>query len=276
MDLKENQEKFFTYDRVHPWETVRLSFVETLLRKYNPGAKRVLDVGCGNCFVANSLTKKFRIKIAAVDNMFTPELMAKLRGQPVVQGIELFRSVEDIHDMDFDTVMLLDVIEHIEDDKTALRELLNSDRIKPGAVFIITVPAFSALFSEHDRRLGHYRRYTASQLCRLAGESGTEILDYGYFWGIPWDPAHCQLIRKTYEIVKKYPEFQENINVQTLYNLLNKSDSIPIKYKPFIEIMDTKFNETKNRIYDEKQHWIEDTLLAPIEVNEGFRSKFRK
>ena len=30
MDLKENQEKFFTYDRVHPWETVRLSFVETL------------------------------------------------------------------------------------------------------------------------------------------------------------------------------------------------------------------------------------------------------
>ena len=182
MDLKENQEKFFTYDRVHPWETVRLSFVETLLRKYNPGAKRVLDVGCGNCFVANSLTKKLGIQIAAVDNMFTPELMAKLRGQSAVQGIELFRSVEDIHDMDFDTVVLLDVIEHIENDESVLRELLNSDRIKPGAVFIITVPAFSALFSEHDRRLGHYRRYTASQLCRLAGESGTEILDYGYFF----------------------------------------------------------------------------------------------
>jgi len=182
MDLKENQEKFFTYDRVHPWETVRLSFVEKLLRKYNPVAKRVLDIGCGNCFVANSLIKKSGIQIAAVDNMFTPELIAKLRGQLTGQQIELFQNFADIHDRAFDTVMLLDVIEHIEDDKAALRELRNSDSVTPGAVFIITVPAFSALFSSHDRKLGHYRRYTASRLCRLAGESGTEIIDYGYFF----------------------------------------------------------------------------------------------
>ena len=91
MDLKENQEKFFTYDRVHPWETVRLSFVEKLLRKYNPGAKSILDIGCGNCFVANSLIKRSGLQIAAVDNMFTPELIAKLRGQLTGQQIELFQ-----------------------------------------------------------------------------------------------------------------------------------------------------------------------------------------
>lgn len=182
MDLKENQEKFFTYDRVHPWETTRLAFVEKLLHKYNPGAKQVLDIGCGNCFVANNLVKKYRIKVAAVDNMFTPELITKLREQLAGQQIEFFRSVEEIQDTVFDTVMLLDVIEHIENDKAFFCELLNSERVTPGAVFIITVPAFSALFSNHDRKLGHYRRYTAGRLYRLAGENGAEVMEYGYFF----------------------------------------------------------------------------------------------
>ena len=182
MDLKENREKFFTYDRVHPWETVRLAFVEKLLHQYSPDAKNVLDIGCGNCFVASSLTKQSRVQVTAVDCMFTPELIAKLHEQLAGRPIELFSSFEAIPGTAFDTVMLLDVIEHIEHDGAAFRELLNSDKIMPGAVFIITAPAFFRLFSSRDRKLGHYRRYTAGQLCRLAGENGAEVMDYGYFF----------------------------------------------------------------------------------------------
>ncbi len=182
MDLKENKEKFFSYDRAHPWETARLGFVERLLRKYNPGAKKVLDIGCGNCFVASSLAKKSQVQVAAVDRMFTPELTAQLREQLTGQQMEFFSSVEEVRDTAFDTVMLLDVIEHIENEETAFLELLNSSKVMPGAVFIITVPAFSLLFSDHDRKLEHHRRYNVGQLCRLAGENGAEIIDYGYFF----------------------------------------------------------------------------------------------
>jgi len=210
MDLKENREKFFTYDKVHPWETARLAFVEKLLHQYSPAAKNVLDIGCGNCFVASSLTQKYRIQVTAVDSMFTPELIAKLREQLAGRPIELFSSFEAVPDTAFDTVMLLDVIEHIEHDCTVFRELLNSDKIMPGAVFIITAPSFSPLFSSRDRKLGHYRRYTAAQLCQLAGENGAEIMDYGYFF------ASLLFIRILQKICEKIFPHQESESVSAV------------------------------------------------------------
>ena len=210
MDLRENRENFFIYNKVHPWETVRLAFVEKLLHQYNPDARNVLDIGCGNCFIASSLTKNSRIQVTAVDNMFTPELLAKLREQLAGRQIELFSSFEAVMDSAFDTVMLLDVIEHIEHDCTVFRELLNSDKISPGAVFIITAPVFSRLFSNHDRKLGHYRRYTVGQLCRLAGENGAEIMDYGYFF------ASLLFIRILQKICEKIFPHRESESVSAV------------------------------------------------------------
>ena len=62
----------------------------------------------------------------------------------------------------FDCVLYIDVLEHIEDDRGELRRA--AAHLKPGGSLVILCPAFMILFSEMDRALGHFRRYTKSTL----------------------------------------------------------------------------------------------------------------
>lgn len=66
---------------------------------------------------------------------------------------------------EWDVICACDVIEHIEDDGTAVQWIF--DHLRPGGLFFATVPAFQWLFSDHDRALGHFRRYEADAFDRL-------------------------------------------------------------------------------------------------------------
>jgi|GEM_PF-1652885 len=116
-----------------------------------------------------------------------------------------------------------------------------------------------------------YSIYNSIEPYQILGKC---ILDKGFFWGIPWDPGHMQIIRKTNDLLLKYPEFQENTNVITFYLELMKQDSIPLKYKPAVEILDKKFHTNKTWKYDESKPWVEDSLIKPIAVDSNFRSKY--
>lgn len=81
----------------------------------------------------------------------------------------------------FDFMMLMDVLEHVEDDVHVLRHAVS--HIRPGGFAFITVPAIPALTSSHDRFLGHYRRYTLTRLRRtIDAIAGLEpVLMHYYF-----------------------------------------------------------------------------------------------
>jgi hypothetical protein len=64
-----------------------------------------------------------------------------------------------------DAVILADVLEHVEDDRNFLRDIISW--LKEDAVIVITVPAYSFLWSEHDVILGHQRRYSKKSLHSL-------------------------------------------------------------------------------------------------------------
>jgi SAM-dependent methyltransferase len=67
---------------------------------------------------------------------------------------------------DFDAVLYLDVLEHIEDDHA---EVARAARLlRPGGALVVLAPAWPWLMSEFDRAIGHYRRYTRDALVRLA------------------------------------------------------------------------------------------------------------
>lgn len=72
-------------------------------------------------------------------------------------------SLDSYRGVDF--VTLLDVLEHQEDDREFLRRLV--ERMSPGAVLLLTVPAFSWLWSGWDMALGHHRRYDLPGLARV-------------------------------------------------------------------------------------------------------------
>src|SRR5262249_36598229 len=73
----------------------------------------------------------------------------------------------------FDSAVLINVLEHIEDDDGALREL--SARLKPGGRLILWVPAFKLLYSDFDRKIGHYRRYRMPGLKAQLTRAGYDV-----------------------------------------------------------------------------------------------------
>jgi SAM-dependent methyltransferase len=77
-----------------------------------------------------------------------------------------------------DSVTALDVIEHVENDRGALREMARV--LKPEGVLVVTVPAFQALWSDWDVALHHVRRYRRAQLVERLREAGFELLHCNY------------------------------------------------------------------------------------------------
>jgi len=92
----------------------------------------------------------------------------------------------------FDTVIYIDVLEHIEDDREALRRM--SAILQPGGVIVLLVPAFPALYGPIDKQLGHHRRYTRKSLRKLAAAAGLHVKSAHYMNAIGffgwWINAH--------------------------------------------------------------------------------------
>jgi SAM-dependent methyltransferase len=78
----------------------------------------------------------------------------------------------------FDSVVLVNVLEHIEDDAAALRDILGG--LRPGGTVVLFVPAFQALYSEFDRMVGHYRRYRRDVLAGMLAGAGFEVVEARY------------------------------------------------------------------------------------------------
>lgn len=79
----------------------------------------------------------------------------------------------------FDTVFALNVVEHIEDDATAIRNC--RFMLKARGTIVILVPAYQGLYNRFDKNLGHYRRYTKRSLEDLISNNGFEIIHRQYF-----------------------------------------------------------------------------------------------
>lgn len=87
----------------------------------------------------------------------------------------------------FDTIVCLNVLEHIPDHVAALRQMLAS--VQPGGHVMIFVPAFQALYSEMDKLAGHCRRYRLDFFNHNASSWGARVVDSGYFnalGGLGW------------------------------------------------------------------------------------------
>lgn len=140
-----------------------------------PGA-RVLDVGAGSGFFSKYLLAHAGAQEAwCVDISYPADSEAREAGKP----IRYLRTVEPV---DANLVLLMDVLEHVDDDAGLLREY--AAKVPSGGRFLITVPAFQCLWSTHDTFLGHKRRYTLGQLERTVRSAGLEIEHSAYYFGL--------------------------------------------------------------------------------------------
>lgn len=72
-----------------------------------------------------------------------------------------------------DSAVLINVLEHIPDDDAVLREL--GATLKPGGRLVLWVPAYQSLYSDFDRKIGHYRRYTKKALRAQLVRAGYQV-----------------------------------------------------------------------------------------------------
>lgn len=140
---------------------------------------QVLDVGCG--IGANA---EFFVNERVSAYTFLEPDQALLDRLPAFASHPVLAAAERIHGTTaqlcgrrFDTLLYIDVIEHIEDSKAELERA--SELLKPGGHLLILVPAFNFLFSEFDRAIGHYRRYDKRML-RDELPSSLEVTDLRY------------------------------------------------------------------------------------------------
>ncbi len=162
----------------HPWWQARAGLVEALLRREGFAAPaRILDAGCGWGVTLQHLERRgFEVvgldqsvaSLRRLDNASRHLVAADLRLPPPAEATP------------FDAVLVLDVIEHLVDDRQAIEHL--SRLVRPGGLLIASVPALPELYSEFDTVQGHKRRYLPDAL-RSALEVPSLHLERILWWG---------------------------------------------------------------------------------------------
>ncbi len=163
----------------HWWFVGKRLILASLLDS-DPGGP-LLDLGCGTGGVLREWSRRrpcvgidrspFGLRVCR-DKGFTRLARGNLDELPFAEE-------------SFDTLVALDVIEHLDDDVGFLRRAQRLCR--PGGRVLIAVPAFQALWSRHDETLHHRRRYTARQLLRVVRSAGLlpERTTYTNFFVFP-------------------------------------------------------------------------------------------
>ncbi|HEY5283664.1 MAG TPA: methyltransferase domain-containing protein [Polyangia bacterium] len=157
----------------HPWEQSRARFFRRQLAPYLHPGLRVLDIGAGDGYLAASFLPHLRPggEVVCFDTGYSDEHLARFSGAAPA-GLSFTR---DRPASRFDGVLLLDVLEHVPDDRAFLASIVG-DLLAPGGLLLANVPAYPSLFTRHDVDLGHHRRYRPGELRMLLRDAGLEIM----------------------------------------------------------------------------------------------------
>jgi len=155
--------QYYHLEREHWWFTARLSILEkkvSQLLKDRPDA-RILNIG-----IATGATSIMLQKYGEVTSLeYDKDCCEFVKEQCKLEVIQGSMTELPFADNEYDLVCAFDVVEHIEDDSTAIAELKRE--MKSTGNFFLTVPAFMFLWSDHDEINHHYRRYTRANFGSL-------------------------------------------------------------------------------------------------------------
>jgi len=152
----------------------RQRLIKGLLAKFLPDSElQLLEIGAGIGQNIEILSNHGHVDALEKDEIG----LDCLKENPFVR--EVFSlSLPAVLPQCYDVIGAFDVIEHIENDRQVVSWIF--DNLNGGGFFIATVPAYSWLFSDHDRSLEHYRRYSLPEVLALI-PSGNEVVASSYF-----------------------------------------------------------------------------------------------
>lgn len=172
------------YDRMaeldsrHWWYRARREILARVIERHAqpPAGARILEIGCGTGHNLDMLGRFGTVdgvemddaaRAVASERLGRPARMATL---PALEGVE--RGA-------YDLVALLDVLEHVEEDRASLVSI--AERLKPGGRILLTVPAHPWMWSAHDVVNHHKRRYTKRGFREVIEAAGLRVELLSYF-----------------------------------------------------------------------------------------------
>ena len=169
--------QYFFYERNHWWFRVREKIIRDRILSLFPGKKdlKILNIGA-----ATGKSTEFLGRFGTVTSVeYDEECCFFLREELNIQVIQASVTELPFDSEAFDFVCAFDVIEHVEEDEKAMDEIFRVCKLK-GIIFL-TVPAFLALWSQHDEVNHHIRRYQLFGLNQQAKMRMGEVMYSSYF-----------------------------------------------------------------------------------------------
>lgn len=161
----------------HFWYKARRALINDLLSvifKNYDRQRSILEIGCGLAYQMPVLEKWGRVE--GFDINTKAVAVAKRNGFNVkVKDLES----DDLRDYQPDTICLFDVLEHIKNDREAVKKIHLA--LKSNGYLFLTVPAYNFMFSSHDKALDHFRRYDKNKLVLLLENAGFKVVRSGYW-----------------------------------------------------------------------------------------------
>jgi SAM-dependent methyltransferase len=172
------------HDEHHWWYRGRRKVLRAELDRLPlPAGAQILDAGCGSGRTLQELAPFGAVRGLELDPSAAAVARARGEGEVLEGRLEQLPWESET----FDLITCLDVIEHTPDDRVTLRELRRVTR--PGGYLLLTVPAYQALWSQHDEANHHFRRYNRRMLIAAARESGWTVERMTSFNSLLFAPA---------------------------------------------------------------------------------------
>ncbi|MGD0821873.1 MAG: class I SAM-dependent methyltransferase [Desulfomonilia bacterium] len=155
------------------WFQHRTRLIIRAIEEYFPYSKKILEIGCGTGLVLSEVGRSFSDVSLSGSDLFVEGLHFAKSRMPDAAFYQMDACCMPFED-EFDLILALDVLEHIEDDSRAINELCRS--LKYGGGLIITVPQHQWLWSIQDEKAYHKRRYARKELMDKLVKNGFQVI----------------------------------------------------------------------------------------------------
>jgi len=211
------------------WHKARLNLILYLLKNTlsnDSQNRRILDIGCGTGTELKILNKFGQVTALDINNSALA-MVKKNNCQTILADIEKY----NLNNNYYDTICCFDILEHLKNDKWAIKNIFNS--LKSEGYFFFTVPAFQFLFSGHDIALGHQRRYGKKEIALTLEKAGFKMVKLDY-WNSLLFPAIfvIRMVKKFLNKINKKNICQSdmkkrnNFVEQILFQILNLENKL--------------------------------------------------
>ncbi len=213
-------ERMAEQDEVHWWYVARRRILRDLIARHVPMPEnaRILEIGCGTGHNFDMLREFGRIDAIEVDA--EARALASRRLGHAVASAPL-PELSGIPDGAYHLIALLDVLEHVDEDRAALASI--ATKLAPGGRILVTVPAYAWMWSAHDVVHHHKRRYSKRGLRSVIEAAGLKAERIGYFNSLLFPLAAAVRlagkIRRKDESDDKMPPAPLNAMFRTIFGL---------------------------------------------------------